>query len=113
MKSKPKMKTKKISTMKPNRHFSAFALPFILFVAGCGPDESATDATGVFESTEIIVSSEANGKILSLDIREGDRIEKDQIVGLIDSTQLHFSRLQLEASKVAVASGKPDMQALI
>ena len=86
---------------------------FATLLFGCGNDESATDATGVFESTEIIVSSEAIGKILALDISEGDKVSKDQVVGLIDSTQLHFSRLQLEASKVTVASGKPDIQAQI
>lgn len=83
------------------------------FLPGCANDESETDASGVFESTEIIVSSEAIGKILSLDVNEGDKVFKDQIVGLIDSTQLHFTRLQLEASKVTVASGKPDVQAQI
>ena len=107
------MKTMKIFNMNPNKFFSVFTLAILSLLAGCGSDESATDATGVFESTEIIVSSEANGKILSLDIQEGDRVEKDQIIGLIDSTQLHFSRLQLEASKVTVESGKPDMQAQI
>jgi HlyD family secretion protein len=84
-----------------------------VLIVGCGSDESATDATGVFESTEIIVSSEATGRILSFDINEGDKVAKDKIVGLIDSTQLYFTRLQLEASKVTVASGKPDMQAQI
>ena len=97
-----------------NLKFSNFLFLFssLLFLA-CGNDESATDATGVFESTEIIVSAEANGKILSLDIDEGDEVKMNQVIGLIDSTQLHFNRLQLEASKVTVASGKPNMQAQI
>ncbi len=86
---------------------------FVTLLFGCGNDESATDATGVFESTEIIVSSESIGKILALDVSEGDKVSKGQVIGLIDSTQLHFSRLQLEASKVTVASGKPDIEAQI
>jgi HlyD family secretion protein len=86
---------------------------FATLLFGCGNDESATDATGVFESTEIIVSSEAIGKILALDVSEGNKVSKGQVIGLVDSTQLHFSRLQLEASKVTVASGKPDIQAQI
>jgi HlyD family secretion protein len=86
---------------------------FATLLFGCGNDESATDATGVFESTEIVVSSEAIGKILTLDVSEGDKVSKGQVIGLIDSTQLHFSRLQLEASKVTVASGKPDIEAQI
>jgi HlyD family secretion protein len=100
----------KYYTMKYRIYFLFFLLPLLF---GCGNDPLATDASGVFESTEIIVSSEAIGKILSLDVNEGDKVSKDQVVGLIDSTQLHFTRLQLEASKVTVASGKPDIQAQI
>ncbi len=90
--------------------FSVFIA--ILFV-GCDKDDADTDATGVFEATEVIVSAEANGKILSFDVNEGDQVVKNQVVGQIDSTQLHFTRLQLKSSMVAVASGKPDMQAQI
>ncbi len=92
-------------------------LCFSVFIAtlfvGCDKDDADTDATGVFEATEIIVSAEANGKILSFDVNEGDQVVKNQVVGQIDSTQLHFTRLQLKSSMVAVASGKPDMQAQI
>lgn len=79
----------------------------------CVEEESLTDATGVFEATEIIVSAEANGKILSFDINEGDLLKKDNIVGLIDSTQLYLTKLQLKASKNAVESGKPDVRTQI
>lgn len=100
--------------MKSHIYSILFSLTlFLLLAVGCVNEESATDATGVFESTEIIVSSEATGRILSLDINEGDKVSKGQVLGLIDSTQLHFTRLQLEASKVTVASGKPDIQAQI
>jgi HlyD family secretion protein len=79
----------------------------------CAEEEKLTDATGVFEATEVIVSSEANGKILELNIQEGDRLEKNSIVGLIDSTQLYFSKLQLQASRVAVQSARPDVRVQI
>ena len=69
----------------------------------------AYDASGVFESTEVTVSAEGNGKILSLDIQEGDRLEAGQIVGCIDTVQLHLSEVQLEASRRAVGSGWLDI----
>jgi HlyD family secretion protein len=87
------------------------AISFLLF--SCGNDESPTDATGVFESAEIIVAAETAGKILSLDIREGDQLQKGQPAGLLDSMQLHLSKLQLEASKFAIEAGRPDVQARI
>jgi len=83
----------------------------ILF--SCGEEERLTDASGVFEATEIIVSSEANGKILDLNIEEGDDLKKDVILGLIDSTQLYFNFLQLKANQITVQSNRPDMNAQI
>ncbi len=84
-----------------------------IFLLSCAEEEQLTDATGVFEATEIIVSSEANGKILDLKLQEGDKLQANRIVGLIDSTQLHFSKLQLQASKVAVQSARPDIRVQI
>lgn len=55
------------------------------------------------------VSAEGNGKILSLDLQEGDRLEAGQIVGCIDTVQLHLSEIQLEASRRAVGSGRLDI----
>jgi HlyD family secretion protein len=84
-----------------------------VLVAACGVEESPTDATGVFEATEIIVSSEANGKILDLQIDEGNLVKKGEVVGLIDSIQLYYSKMQLEANKIAIESGKPDIKTQI
>lgn len=79
----------------------------------CGDQERLTDATGVFEAIEIIVSAEANGKIMNFNIREGEDLKKNEIVGSIDSTQLHFNKLQLEANKIVVESNRPDIKAQI
>jgi len=88
-------------------------IPLSAFIISCAEEERLTDATGVFEATEVIVSAEANGKILRFEVQEGDDLTADQVVGLIDSTQLYLNKLQLEASKVVVESGRPDVQAQI
>lgn len=88
----------------------SFAYPLlVLLAASCVEGNKAYDASGVFESTEVAVSAEGNGKILSLDIQEGDRLEAGQIVGCIDTVQLHLSEVQLEASRRAVGSGWLDI----
>lgn len=88
----------------------SFAYPLlVLLAASCVEGNKAYDASGVFESTEVTVSAEGNGKILSLDIQEGDRLEAGQIVGCIDTVQLHLSEVQLEASRLAVGSGWLDI----
>jgi len=44
-----------------------YLIPILLIVLySCSSDEQATDASGVFEATEIIVSAEASGKFPSL-----------------------------------------------
>lgn len=88
----------------------SFAYPLlVLLAASCVEGNKAYDASGVFESTEVTVSAEGNGKILSLDIQEGDRLEAGQIVGCIDTVQLLLSEVQLEASRRAVGSGWLDI----
>lgn len=84
-----------------------------LLLFSCEEEERPTDASGVFEATEIIVSAEANGKIILFDVREGDDLDKDQKIGLIDSTQLNFTKQQLEATKNAILSRKPDVKTQI
>lgn len=88
----------------------SFAYPLlVLLAASCVEGNKAYDASGVFESTEVTVSAEGNGKIQSLDLQEGDRLEAGQIVGCIDTVQLHLSEIQLEASRRAVGSGRLDI----
>jgi HlyD family secretion protein len=78
---------------------------------GCSNDNGDFDATGTFESEEIIVSSEATGKLIKFDIEEGYEIKQNQIVGIVDTTQLHLKKKQLLSSITAVLSKQPDISA--
>lgn len=80
----------------------------ILLVASCSK-QSEFDAQGTFEATEIVISSEANGKILSFDIDEGEHIEAGTAICTIDSTQLHLQRKQLMAQQAALLDSRPDI----
>lgn len=81
-------------------------LVLALAITSCGKGNKAYDASGVFESTEVTVSAEGNGRIMSLDLQEGDRLEAGAVVGCIDTVQLYLSKIQLEASRRAVGSGR-------
>src|SRR2546421_3620865 len=70
---------------------------FLLFTA-CKQNNPQFDASGNFEADEVIVSSEINGKILSLGIDEGATLAKDSIVGRIDSVNVSLQKEQVEAS---------------
>ena len=88
-----------------------YILPiFIVALWSCSSDENSTDATGVFEATEIIVSAESSGKLLSFTIQEGDDLIQGQTLGQIDSTQLYLNKLQVEANQMALLSSRPDVQ---
>lgn len=56
------------------RHLIFISLCSLLWTA-CGNTDNDFDASGTFEATEILVSSEANGKIMELNIEEGDRLD--------------------------------------
>ncbi len=75
----------------------------------CKSGKSKFDATGVFEATEKIVSAEAAGKILSLNIEEGDPVSAGQVVGQIDGSNLSLQKDQVLSTIEAVADKKNDV----
>ncbi len=97
--------------MKTTKYF-LFAL-FVLALASCSKKNLKYDASGVFETTEVMVSSEVNGKIMQLDLQEGQVVEAAAVVGYIDSTQLFFQKKQLEAKLKATNSRYTDVSTQI
>lgn len=81
----------------------------LVMLSACGNGTPDYDATGTFEATEVIVSAEAAGKLLKLDIEEGTRLKAGEEVGLVDTVQLYLKKLQLEASMKSVESQRPDL----
>lgn len=78
-------------------------------LAGCNRGKYSYDASGALEATEIIVSSEATGRLVWFSVQEGDRLQAGEQVGLIDTVQLHLGKLQLQASRRAMDSRKLDI----
>lgn len=70
----------------------------------CNKDNEKADGYGNFEATEITISAEANGKLLSFNVEEGNQLEANTPIGLIDTTQLYLSKIQLIASQKTIAS---------
>lgn len=74
----------------------------LLFLGGCNRNNHLSDAYGNFEATEVLVSAEENGRLLSLSANEGDVVEGGQLLGIIDTTMLVLKREQLKASQYAL-----------
>ena len=83
----------------------------IVLLSACSGSDGDYDASGSFEATEIIVSSESSGKIESLTLIEGQQLEKGEQVGLIDTTQLYLQKLNLIANADGVRIQQPDIAA--
>jgi len=81
----------------------------VWLLSACGNGTPDYDATGTFEATEVIVSAEAAGKLLQLEVEEGTRLKAGEEVGLVDTVQLYLKKLQLEASMKSVESQRPDL----
>ena len=69
------------------------------------------DATGIFEATTVTISSETSGKILMLDLNEGDDISTGQRVGIIDTTLLVLQQKQLQSQQQSMEKSSPDIAA--
>ncbi len=80
-----------------------------LLMLSCRNGESDFDATGSFEATEVIVSSQANGRILEFNLNEGDQLQEGQVVGFTDSTQLYLQKMSLLSNVRGVRAQQPDI----
>ncbi len=85
----------------------------LVLLSACNNEDKRADAYGNFESTEVIVSSQANGQIIYLSPEQGDVLRKDQVVGLIDTVVLQINKRLLEQQKVTVASQYTNVNAEI
>lgn len=92
--------------MKKILHAIAMALMF----SACNntPDY---DATGIFEATTVTVSAETSGKILSMDIDEGDSVLKSQNIAVIDTALLVLQQKQLNSQRLSAENSSPDIAA--
>jgi HlyD family secretion protein len=83
---------------------TTYTLLILISLISCSKNNDKADGYGNFEATEVTVSAEANGKINYLKLEEGDVLEPNTVVGLVDTTQLYFNKQQLIASKASINS---------
>lgn len=81
----------------------------VLSLVACNNGNGRHDASGTFETTESIISAEANGVIKEFIIEEGQTLNTGQYVGYIDSTQLYLKKKQLESQVKSLLGKTPDV----
>jgi len=70
-------------------------------LTACGNNNGYYDASGIFETTEVIVSAKSNGEIMKFCIEEGQNVTPQRPIGYIDTTQLYLKKVQLLATRAA------------
>lgn len=93
-----------MNTIKNILYFS-----FVILLSACGRGNGDYDASGVFETTEVIVSAETNGKIMQFDITEGQFLDAGKEIGYIDTVQLYLKKMQLLANMKSVKTRYTDV----
>jgi HlyD family secretion protein len=79
----------------------------------CTDRNNLSDAYGNFEVDEVIISSEANGRLILFLATEGKALGENELVAIIDTTNLSLQRHQLQAQSRAVASKIENIEAQI
>ena len=86
-----------------------FLLFFTATLVGCKNGNLDPDASGRFEATEVVVSSEATGTITAFCALEGMHISKYEVIGCVDTVQLHFQKMRLLAGNQAVRARRANV----
>jgi HlyD family secretion protein len=103
-------KTKKSSLQLLNLYSQCLILLAFVLLTACNNKKNQADATGVFETKEIIVSAKGSGEIMNFNVEEGETIKAFDLLGYIDTTQLYLKKLQLEMNSKAIRNQFVDIQ---
>lgn len=90
------------------KHFLMAAAALLL--CACTGNDKDYDASGIFETTEVIVSAKGTGEILSFRVEEGLDVQENEVLGHIDTLQLSQKKAQLVASMSATDSKRLDVE---
>ena len=86
-----------IVNMKSGLVFAALAL----VAAGCGKNIEY-DACGQVDATQVTVSAENAGRVLSMAVEEGEVVTAGQLLGALDSVQTYLQIMELRERIAAV-----------
>lgn len=92
---------------------SKFWILVLLGLTACSGENGKSDAYGNFQADEIIVSAQATGEILKMTLNEGQLLDESEVVGLIDTTNLHLQKQQLKSKVRAVTAKRGNIQAMV
>ena len=93
-----------MQSMNYNMKSAVYLLGLAVLLFSCHNEDGEYDATGVFETTEVIVSAQGTGEIMRFDIDEGQTVDAEVELGYIDTVQLSLKKQELLANLEATDS---------
>lgn len=93
-----------MQSMNYNMKSAVYLLGLAVLFFSCHSEDGGYDATGVFETTEVIVSTQGTGEIMRFDIDEGQTVDAEVELGYIDTVQLSLKKQELLANLEATDS---------
>ncbi len=81
-----------------------FLIISAIIATSCSNNGERSFAYGNFEATEVIVSAQAMGELEQISFQEGDILEKNAVVGIIDTTDLVLNRRLLIQQKQTIGA---------
>lgn len=93
-----------MQSMNYNMKSAVYLLGLAVLFFACHGEDGEYDATGVFETTEVIVSAQGTGEIMRFDIDEGQTVDAEEELGYIDTVQLSLKKQELLANLEATNS---------
>ena len=85
----------------------------LMLLVACNNKGELADAYGNFEADEITISAKVPGELLQFTIVEGQTLKAGDVVGYVDTANLHLQRAELEANLQATAAQKQNIAAQI
>ena len=96
-------KIEKMTNMKKGIFLSA-----VFLLIACGGKQDF-DATGTFEATEVTLSAETTGRLLTLASEEGMLVHEGEVLAVVDTAALHLQLQQLRTQQSALLKSRPDI----
>ena len=83
----------------------------LVFALSCSHKDTGFDAMGHFEADEYLLTAESGGRIILLDLQEGNKVNRGDTVAITDTISVYLQLQQSKAQQAAIESKIPGVMA--
>lgn len=83
---------------------TVYLIVSMLVISSCIRNNEEPDAWGNFDSRELMVSAENNGRIIHLPVKQGDVIRKNDLIAITDTSLFCLQLAELDAGRGSVST---------